>query len=104
PAPNPTLVKATDNCDPAPVVAHVSDLPTGTCPKIITRTYKATDAAGNSATCTQTITVHDTIAPVISSCSNATATAPSGQLGATVNFAVTATDNCDGPVPPTCTP
>jgi hypothetical protein len=104
PAFNLALVKATDNCDPAPVVAFVSDVSTGTCPKIITRTYKATDAVGNSATCTQTITVHDTIAPVISGCSNLTVAAQSGQLGTSMNFAVTASDNCDGTVPVNCTP
>jgi PKD repeat protein len=104
PAFNPAQVKVTDNCDPAPAVTHVSDVSTGTCPKIITRTYKATDAAGNSTTCTQTITVHDTIAPVISGCSNVTAAAQSGQLGTTLNYPLSATDNCDGPVPVTCTP
>ena len=104
PPPNPALVKATDNCDPAPVVAFVSDAPKGTCPKTIVRTYQATDAAGNSAVCTQTITVHDTIAPVISDCANITVAAALGQLGTNVNFTVTATDNCDGTVLVSCTP
>ena len=32
---------------------------------IVTRTYRATDACGNSSTCTQVITVFDNTAPVI---------------------------------------
>ena len=32
-----------------------------TCPRTITRTYQATDACGNTTTCTQTITVGDII-------------------------------------------
>jgi hypothetical protein len=55
PAPNPAAVTATDNCDPHPVVMFVSDVTNGTCPRTITRTYKATDAAGNMAMCSQTI-------------------------------------------------
>jgi hypothetical protein len=104
PAPNPAAVTATDNCAPAPVVVHVGDVAVGACPKIITRTYQATDAAGNMSTCTQTITVRDTNAPVIAGCSNLTVAAPSGQLGTAVNFAVTATDNCDGNIQVNCTP
>src|SRR6185503_12862408 len=72
PAPNLASVSAADNCDPAPVLAFVSDVPAGACPKVITRTYKATDACGNVGNYTQTITVHDTTAPVITSPANLT--------------------------------
>jgi hypothetical protein len=48
---------AIDNCDPAPVVTHVGDVAVGSNPTIITRTYQATDANGNTVTCDQTITV-----------------------------------------------
>lgn len=65
PPPNPALVSAIDNCGPFPKVTHVSDVASGTCPKTIVRTYKATDMCGNVATCTQTITVHDTIPPAL---------------------------------------
>jgi len=65
PVPNPASVRATDNCDPVPVVMHVSDTASGTCPKTITRTYKATDACGNVGMCSQTITVADTTPPTI---------------------------------------
>ncbi|MCI0540381.1 MAG: DUF5011 domain-containing protein, partial [Verrucomicrobiales bacterium] len=46
-----------DNCDPNPVVTHVGDVAAGTNPTVITRTYQATDANSNGATCTQTITI-----------------------------------------------
>jgi hypothetical protein len=55
---------AVDNCDPAPVVELVSSVSEGTCPDIITLTWKATDECGNSSsTCTQTITIEDTTVP-----------------------------------------
>jgi hypothetical protein len=71
-----TSVTATDNCTAANeiVVTHVGDVitPAANIPALCTnkysiaRTYKATDEAGNEATCTQTITVDDTTAPMIS--------------------------------------
>jgi hypothetical protein len=99
PMPNPAGLLVSDNCDPMPVVVHVGDVASGSCPKIILRTYTATDVCGNVATCTQVITVQDTIAPVLSCPADITATAPAGQLGASVAFNVTALDACDGPVP-----
>jgi hypothetical protein len=66
PIPPPSLssVIATDNCDSAPVVSHVGDVSNGqSCPQVITRTYRVTDACGNSTTCTQTLTVRDTTPP-----------------------------------------
>ncbi len=58
---------ATDNCDPAPVITFSDSVAAGACPQasVITRTWTATDCAGNSITCDQTITVEDTTAPVI---------------------------------------
>lgn len=50
-----------DNCDPDPKVIHMGDAIQGDCPRIVVRTYRAVDAAGNEATCTQTIR----IAPLI---------------------------------------
>ncbi|MBR3945800.1 MAG: HYR domain-containing protein, partial [Bacteroidales bacterium] len=37
-----------------------------TCPEVITRTYQIADVAGNTQTCSQTITINDTISPLIS--------------------------------------
>src|SRR5262249_4063131 len=56
---------ASDNCG-VPTVTFVSDVSSGSCPKTITRTYRATDGCGNSTTGTQIITVNDTVAPNIS--------------------------------------
>ena len=58
---------ATDVCDPNPTVTYQDVESAGSCPqsRIITRTWTATDAAGNVASCTQTITVRDTTPPVL---------------------------------------
>src|SRR5436189_225706 len=67
---------------------------TSSCNNTITRTYKATDACGNSAACAQTILINDSTPPSI--------TCPAGvtvQCFANVPppnpASVTASDNCD---------
>jgi hypothetical protein len=93
PTPIPLLIVAVDDCDPSPVVIWVSDVSQGSCPTIITRTYKATDASGNWATCTQIITVDDQTLPQLVGCpSNVTVSCDN--IPAPAN--VTATDNCPG--------
>src|SRR5206468_9650978 len=61
---------ATDACDPSPQIVEVSEVTTpGTCSGSYarTKTWKAVDACGNaSGTKSQTITVTDSTAPVIS--------------------------------------
>ena len=84
------VATATDNCDPSPVITQ-SDVSTQTAAGIghynytITRTWKATDVAGNSSTCDQTITVQDVTAPVISCPANTT-------VSCDANHTSTATD------------
>ncbi len=58
---------AVDNCDGAPVFSYSDVTIGGNCPQdmIITRTWTATDACGNSSTCDQIISVEDNEAPVI---------------------------------------
>jgi gliding motility-associated-like protein len=65
PAPNTALVTGlSDNCGAAPIVTHLSDVSNGaTCPQVITRTYRITDACGNFTDVTQTITIDDTTPP-----------------------------------------
>src|SRR2546428_767600 len=87
---------ATDTCDPAPVVSEVSDVTTpGTCAGSYsrTKTWHAIDACGNkSANVTQTITVQDVTAPVIS----AAGASQTIDCPATPTFTPpTATDSCD---------
>ncbi|MDX1653154.1 MAG: hypothetical protein R3277_11715, partial [Brumimicrobium sp.] len=64
PPADPTLITdEADNCS-VPTVTHVGDASNGlTCPEIITRTYRITDACGNFRDVTQTITVDDNINP-----------------------------------------
>src|SRR5690554_6774661 len=57
----------TDNCDGSGSVAGSDSVLSGdACGGTITRTWSYTDACGNPATATQTITIQDTSAPVIS--------------------------------------
>ena len=87
-----------DNCS-IPVVT-VTETSTGigsaTSPKIITRTFKATDGAGNFSTDVQTITVADGIAPTLNVPANITVNLPlnSTATSMAVSFAATASDNC----------
>ena len=69
PSPDISSVIATDNCPVAINIIWGGDVINGMiCPNkyIISRTYTATDLAGNSSSCTQTIIVNDETAPLIS--------------------------------------
>ncbi len=66
PEPDINLIAVIDDCDPNPVVTHDGDISDGnSCPETITRTYRVTDASGNSDVCVQIITVLDTTPPTI---------------------------------------
>ena len=97
PAINAALVTATDNC-PGVIVSHVSDVITNqTCASrfTLTRTYKATDASGNMATCQQVITVYDDQAPVITNAStNVTSLWPANHKMRDVIVNYNVADNC----------
>jgi hypothetical protein len=97
----PTIGTATwtDNCDGTGTVQGV-ETSTGSCPTVITRSWTYTDACGNSATATQTITVLDTTVPdataptpITMECNTA---APQGatDYAAFVTLGGTASDNC----------
>jgi hypothetical protein len=79
-----------DNCCLQGVII-LGTVTNGNCPQIITRTWLATDCCGNTNTCSQTVTVIDTIPPVFTSCpSNMTV-----QCGQPWEFGTpVATDNC----------
>lgn len=49
---------AVDDYDPSPSVSY-SDSAAGSCPQIITRTWRAEDECGNASTCVQVITVEN---------------------------------------------
>ncbi|HEY4964489.1 MAG TPA: hypothetical protein VIH90_07400, partial [Candidatus Saccharimonadales bacterium] len=92
---------ATDNCTASPTITYnTPDVITpGNCTNryTITRTWTATDAAGNSSTGTQTINVDDKTPPVII-CSNFSVATPSN-IPEPDSTTVTATDNgCSGTI------
>ncbi len=61
-----------------------------------TITWTATDGAGNTAFCLQTVTITDNEFPEIACPENIIATPVSGSCYATVNFTVNYSDNCPG--------
>jgi hypothetical protein len=98
PAPNDAAVTATDNCGGTPVITHNDQTTPGSCANklVVKRTYTATDACGNSSSATQTITVNDDTAPVISSIPGDVTVECAGAVPAPNDAAVSATDNCGG--------
>jgi len=101
PAANPSDATASDNC--APPTVTVSDSGNGgagttASPLIITRTFTATDAAGNTAQDAQIITVIDNTAPAIS-CPAPIVLEPTCPSGAIANWTEpVGTDNCPGAI------
>jgi hypothetical protein len=56
---------ASDDCCTNATISVVSTVTNGVCPKVITRTWQATDCCGYSSTCSQAITLLHTVPPVI---------------------------------------
>jgi hypothetical protein len=89
--PSFTAPTVLDACDPNPTVTSEDSSAAGTCPqsRVYTRTWTATDHCGNHASCSQSITVVDTTAPVIT-CPLSVTIIDGDPLPS-----ATATDNCD---------
>jgi hypothetical protein len=91
-----TAPVGTDNCTGATTtqtagLASGATFPVG----VTTNTFRATDAASNSATCAFTVTVTDTELPTITCPANATAVNDPGLCGAVVTYTTPAgLDNC----------
>src|SRR5262249_21548561 len=84
---------AMDDCDPAPMVTFSDSQVIGPLGKaIVSRTWTAMDCWGSTSTCTQTITMVDTTAPVLTCPSNRTVAPGTGWSFDTP----TALDSCDG--------
>ncbi|MEM8906475.1 MAG: hypothetical protein AAGD05_01410, partial [Bacteroidota bacterium] len=95
---NTGMATATDNCDANPVVGFVDVETPGSCPqeKIITRTWRATDNCGNTAECTQVITVEDNTGPVPPTITTILNVQCANQIPDPV--ALTAIDDCSGAI------
>jgi hypothetical protein len=100
PAGNVTAVVATDNCAGTLTVTFADVTTPGSCPNrfTIARTYTVTDVCGNASTQTQTITVDDQIAPVITTASGSLDVnlqcSDAAGIAAALAMLPTATDNC----------
>lgn len=97
---NPGTATVGDNCAGATVNGIRSDAQPLNAPYpkgITTINWTATDAAGHTASASQTVTVNDTQNPVISCPANLTVDNDAGACSATLNpGTATATDNCPG--------
>ncbi|MEL6659497.1 MAG: HYR domain-containing protein [Bacteroidota bacterium] len=89
-------IDASDNCAVGSITQTEGLPPNSVFPLgVTTNTYVATDAAGNSTSCTFTVTGVDNQAPVISCPAPITVDAQSGTCSAVVTFEdAAATDNC----------
>src|SRR5205814_1383667 len=93
-------VTASDNCSGTNGITLVQSPAAGTLVGLGTNTITvtATDAAGNSATCTTTFTVRDTSVPTVNCPAPTSASAVAGCQASVPNVlgGVTANDNCSG--------
>ena len=88
--PSAPIVSATDNCSAGLTVNYNEIVGTG-CPYTIVRTWEVTDDEGNTTITTQTITVEDTVNPVLNGVpSDITVECDAIPSAPTI----TATDNC----------
>jgi hypothetical protein len=63
--PPPAFPTVSDNCDETPALSAEETYVQDDCAQLVVRTWTATDACGNTATATQTITLLDTTPPVV---------------------------------------
>ena len=89
----------TDECDPAPVISILSATNNGGAgcvsdPRVYTTVLQITDCSGNATVHTQTVTVVDDTAPVITSCPADMTLSCSADIPAPNASGVVATDNC----------
>lgn len=96
-------INATDNC---PGVSVNTSIPSGASFPVGTTTVHATatDASGNAASGSFTVTVNDNEPPVLALPANLVVGNDPGQCSAVVSFAVGASDNCPGALAGTSVP
>ena len=90
-----TTPEVTDNCDKNVIVVYTENVARGNCEgnAVISRKWTATDHCGNVSTATQTITIQDNVAPVISNVSQSLTVNCGDVADASVRPVVS--DNCD---------
>ena len=90
-------VSSNDNC-PGQTVNRTAGQSSGTFfPKgLTTNTFLVTDVRGNTASCSFTVRVNDTVKPTITCNAPVVVSNNAGQCGAIVNYVITSTDNCPG--------
>ncbi|QGY44304.1 T9SS type A sorting domain-containing protein [Maribellus comscasis] len=100
--PPPVNLTATDNCGGEITVSPATTVLPGSCPNdfVMIRTWTFADTCGNFSSVSQTITVLDTIAPVIGDCPSSDFLIPFTNLGECYytstgdEFDISASDNC----------
>ena len=90
---NTGTATATDDC--SGVTVTYSDVSTGSCPEVLTRTWTAEDDCGNVSTCVQVITIDDTTPPSLTCPGDVTIDCSASTDPANTGTA-TATDDCSG--------
>lgn len=88
----------TDNC-PSPTTTRTTGLDSGSAfpVGVTTNTFRVTDATGNTATCSFTVTVNDSQLPQITCPGNQSANNTQGTCGKVMTYsAPVGTDNCAG--------
>jgi large repetitive protein len=100
PVPDIEAIVVTDNCEGDIEIVVSEDIVTDSiCPGqfVTERVYIATDACGNSASCSQIITVSDDLAPEITCVGDITVSC-AGDIPLPDVSMIIATDNCEGDV------
>jgi len=87
-----------DNCDSNPVVSSADTTVPGSCPQamLILRVWTVTDACGNAATSTQTISVVDSTPPTFTPPADVTLECDASTDPANAGSPTVVADNCDG--------
>lgn len=97
PSPDPTVITdEADNCS-NPTVSFISDVATGQCPQIITRTYRVEDDCGNFIDILQSINVNDDVLPTASNPADITFDCSDNIPTPDVSVVTDAADNCSTP-------
>src|ERR1044071_2995409 len=93
------VVNSSDNC-PGQIVTQIAGLASGATFPVGTTTnsFLVTDASGNTATCSFTVTVTDNQAPTIACPANISVNNDNNVCGAAVSYVVNSSDNCAGQI------